>query len=181
MDYSANTATWYGGSQSVSLQGTSSTNRANVFTMPDSGDVTAMFDDMAARGLAETYTVTIQYSGGNSGFVNRNSLTIRNASISNGFPQGTFPTVLARGHSTTFRITRAGGVTSQWERLDFSQVVDPVPTLGEVVLQSRGWNNADGSLLPSGTDVLLGYAFPVLGSNPNDGTLRQGLVRCWRE
>lgn len=178
-NYSAgsdNTNTWYGGRQTVSLRGEAASNGQYTFRMPDFDDVTAMFDDLAARGVGEVYTLTIEYAGGTTGFVNRNRLTITNASVSNGFVAGTFPTVLAQGQSATFRISRVGGTTGSWERLAFVQAVDPVPTLGEVVLQSTGWNNADNSFLPSGSSVIQGYAFPVLGSNPNDGTLRQGLL-----
>ena len=83
-----------------------------------------------------------------------------------------FPTVLAQGQSATFRVVRGG----QWERINFQQAVNPAPTLGEVVLQTLGWNNSNGSFLPQGPMVLKGYAFPVVASNPNDGTLRQGLL-----
>ncbi len=171
---SANTNTWYGGRQTVSLRGTASTNGQYTFRIPSSSDITAMFNDLASRNLGEVYTLTIMYSGGSTGFVNRNRLTITNAAVSNGFPSGTFPTVLAQGQSATFRISRVGGVTSQWERIGFMQAVNPAPTLGEVVLQSTGWNNANNSTLP--TNVLQGYAYPVIGSSPNDGTLRQGLL-----
>lgn len=175
-DGSDNTNTWYGGRQTVRLRGEAAANGQYTFRMPDSSDVTSMFNDLASRNIGEVFTITIQYQGGSSGFVNRNRLTITNASVSNGFPTGTFPTVLSQGQSATFRISRVGGVTGNWERIDFQQAVNPVPTLGEVVLQTTGWNNSNDSFLPSDGDVLKGYAFPVLGSNPNDGTLRQGFL-----
>lgn len=173
---SENTNTWYGGRQTVSIRVRPTANGQYTFTMPRADAMTEVFDDLASKGLGEVYTLTLEYAGGNTGFVNRNRLTVQNASVSNGFAQGTFPTVLAQGQSATFRIERTGGVTGSWERLGIQQAVNPAPTFGEFVFQSRGWSNADGSFLPSGGDVLKGYAFPVVGSNPNDGTLRQGLL-----
>jgi len=173
---SDNTNTWYGGNQTVGIRVVAPTNGQYTFTMPDSGDMASVFSDLASRGLGQVYTLTLEYNGGNSGFVNRNRLTINNASISNGFPQGTFPTVLAQGQSATFRIERVGGVTGQWERLGIQNTANPVPTFGEFVFQNIQWNNSDNSSLPGTGAVLKGYAFPVGGSNPNDGTLRQGLL-----
>lgn len=173
---SQNTNTWYGGRQTVNIRVNPSANGQYTFRMPASDDMNSVFNDLAARGLGEVFTITLEYSGGNTGLVNRNRLTVTNANVSNGFPQGTFPTVLAQGQSATFRIDRVGGITGSWERLGIQQAVNPVPTFGEFVFQTAGWNNADGSSLPSGANVLKGYAFPVLGSNPNDGTLRQGLL-----
>lgn len=173
---SENTNTWYGGRQNVNIRVNPTANGQYTFRMPSSSDMTSLFDDLSNRNLGENYTLTITYTGGNTGFVNRNRLNITNASVSNGFPQGTFPTVLAQGQSATFRLTRVGGVTRSWERVSFQQAVNPAPTLGEVVLQNLGWNNTDGSLLPSGSMVLKGYAFPVVGSVQNDGKLRQGLI-----
>lgn len=173
---SENTNTWYGGRQTVSISVRPTANGQYTFTMPDAGDMTSVFNDLAARGLGETYTLTIEYAGGNTGFLTRNRLTINNASVSNGFAQGTFPTVLAQGQSATFRLIRVGGVARSWERLGIQQSVNPAPTFGEFVFVNTRWNNNDNSLLPSGSDVLKGYAFPVIGSNPNDGTLRQGLL-----
>lgn len=173
---SQNTDTWYGGRQTVHIRVAPTSNGQYTFTMPDSGDMTSLFNDLASRGLGEVYTLTIEYAGGSTGFVNRNRLTISNASVSNGFPQGTFPTVLAQGQSATFRIERVGSTTGQWERLGIQQAVNPAPTFGEFVFQNTAWNNADSSFLPPASSVLKGYAFPVIGSNPNDGTLRQGLL-----
>lgn len=173
---SENTNTWYGGKQTVFIRVNPPTNGQYTFTMPDSGDMLALFDNLASKNIGEVYTLTIEYIGGNTGFVNRNRLTINNASISNGFPQGTFPTVLAQGQSATFRIIRTGTSISQWERLGIMQSVNPAPTFGEFVFQDAGWSNLDGSFLPRSSQVLKGYAFPVVGSSPNDGTLRQGLL-----
>lgn len=168
---SENTNTWYGGRQTVTIDVRPTANGSYTFGVPDSSDLNSMFADLANRNLGQVYTLTIRYLGGNTGFVNRNRLTIQTQSGANYLSvQGTFPTVLAQGQSATFRVVFNG----QWERIAFEQAVNPAPTLGEVVLQSNGWNNADGSFLP--TDVLKGYAYPVLGSNPNDGTLRQGLL-----
>lgn len=173
---SENTNTWYGGRQTVSIRVNPSANGRYTFTMPDAGDVTSLFDDIASRGLGEVYTLTLEYTGGNTGAIGRNRLTVLNASVSNGFAQGTFPTVLAQGQSATFRIARVGGTVGPWERLSIEQSVNPAPTFGEFVFQNTGWNNSDGSFLPPSDSVLKGYAFPVVGSNPNDGTLRQGLL-----
>ncbi|BAV81071.1 hypothetical protein [Vibrio phage CKB-S1] len=173
---SENTETWYGGRQTVAIRVRPSANGQYTFRMPDVSDMASVFDDLAARGLGEVFTITIEYAGGNTGFVNRNRLTVNEASVSNGFAQGTFPTVLAQGQSATFRLSRVGGVTRSWERLGIQQAVSPAPTFGEFVFQTAGWNNADGSFLPRAETVLKGYAFPVFGSDPNDGTLRQGLL-----
>ena len=173
---SENTNTWYGGRQTVHIRVEAATNGQYTFRMPSASDMTSLFNDLATRNLGEIYTLTIEYAGGNTGFVNRNRLTVTQNSVSNGFPQGTFPTVLAQGQSATFRIERAGGVAGSWERLGIEQAANPVPTFGEFVFRNTGWNNMDNSILPSGSDVLKGYAFPVFGSSPDDGTLRQGLL-----
>lgn len=167
---------WYGGTQTVFLRGESATNAQRVFELPDPTELAAIFDDMAARGLGEIYTLTIEYQGGSTSSVVRNSLTVRPASVSNLFNRNELPVTLAQGASVTLRITRAGGVIGSWERLAVGQASDPVATFGEVVLQNTGWNNRDNSFLPSSGQVLKGYAFPVVNSNPNDGTLRQGLI-----
>lgn len=169
---SENTMTWFGNRQNVIIEVRPTSNGQYTFRMPDLNDTNSMFDALNALGLGEEYTLTLVYLGGNTGFVNRNRLTINNASVSIGFPTGTFPTVLAQGQSATFRVRR----NAQWERIAFEQAINPAPTLGEFVFQNTGWNNADNSFLPSGESVLRGYAFPVVGSNPNDGTLRQGLL-----
>lgn len=173
--WSENTNTWFWNRQNVIIEVRPSSNGQYTFRMPDADDTRSMFDALAALGLWEEYTITLIYLGGNTGFVNRNRLTINNASVSIGFPTGTFPTVLAQGQSATFRVRRGG----QWERIAFEQAVNPAPTLWEVVLQSTAWNNEDNSFLPSWLQVLQGYAFPVIGSSPNDGTLRQGLLDAW--
>ena len=96
--------------------------------------------------------------------------------FSAGFDRNEIPVTIAQGASVTFRIERISAVLTSWERLSVQQATDPVATFGEVVLQSTGWNNADSSFLPPSSAVQKGYAFPVVGSNPNDGTLRQGLL-----
>ena len=172
-----NQSIWYGGRQSLMLVGArGQTNGRRTFEVPDPTELGLAFDDLASRGLAEVLTRTIAYQGGSSTSIVRNSLTIRAPSVSVGFPRGTFPTTLAQGSSATFRIERIGGVIQPWERVSVQQTADPVATIGEVVLQNVGWNNADISSLPGAGQVLKGYAFPVVGSNPNDGTLRQGLL-----
>ena len=144
--------------------------------LPDIDDLNTMFDDLVARGLGEVYTLTVGYQGGSTSSVVRNSLTINVPNISAGFNREELPTTLAQGASATFRIERLGGTLTTWERLGVSSSGDPIATFGEVVLQNFGWNNANNSLLPQSSMVQKGYAFPVLGSNPNDGSLRQGLI-----
>ncbi len=169
-----NQDTWYGGRQSVIIEGArGQPNGRYTYEVPDPDELTAMFDDMVARGLPEIYTVTIGYQGGSSTSIVRNALTTRAPSVSIG---GFVPTTIAQGTSVTYRIQRIGGTITAWERLGVQQAADPVGTFGEVVLQNLPWNNANNAFLPSGGAVLKGYAFPVIGSDPNDGTLRQGLI-----
>lgn len=174
---SGNQGTWYGGRQTVTLLGArGQANGRYTYELPDPTELNAIFDDMAARGLGEIYTLTIGYLGGNTSSITRNSMTVRAPSVSALFNRNEIPVTFAQGASVTFRIERVGGVLSPWERLSVQQATDPVATIGEVVLRSQGWNNADGSSLPGSGQVLQGYAFPVFGSDPNDGTLRQGLL-----
>lgn len=172
-----NQGQWYGGRQNVIMSGARGQANGNyTFELPNIDELNSMFDDQVSRGLGETYQITIEYLGGSSPFINRNSMTIRPASVSPLFDRNQLPTTIAQGASATFRITRAGGSLGNWERLGVQQSTDPVATLGEVVLQNAGWNNSDGSFLPPSGAVQKGYAFPVIGSNPNDGTLRQGFI-----
>ncbi len=173
---SGNQDTWYGGRQSVTLEtlSTQTGNAQYVFEVPDLSELGAMFDDLVSRNLPEIYSLTLVHRAGSSSSVVRNSLTARTSFGTNaiGFEQAT----IARGQSVTYRIERIGGGIQSWERVGVQQAVDPVATFGEVVLQNLGWNNADESFLPPSASVQKGYAFPVIGSNPNDGTLRQGLL-----
>lgn len=171
-----NQNTWYGGRQTVYLIGQSSNNANRVFELPDITELNNMFDDLASRGLGEIFTLTIEFNGGNSNSIVRNSMTIRAPSVSALFDRNEIPVTFGRGAFVTFRITRTGTSIGQWERVAVGQAADPVATFGEVVIQTAGWNNFDNSFLPSGSMVQKGYAFPVIGSNPNDGTLRQGLL-----
>ena len=166
---------WYGGRQTVILEGARGQSNGNyVFEIPDIDELTAMFDDLESRNLGQVYTVTIGYQGGSSTSIVRNSLTIRAPSVSALFSG--LPVTIGQGTSVTLRIDRIAGNIGSWERLSIAQAVDPVATFGEVVIQALGWNNSDSSFLPPSSAVLKGYAFPVIGSNPNDGTLRQGLL-----
>ena len=169
-----NQDTWYGGRQTVVLE-TERTqgNGAYRFEVPDPTELGLMFDDLASRGLGEVYTLRLTHRAGNTAFINRNSLTVISPSISAG---GFVQTTIGQGQSVTYRIERINNIIQGWERLGVQQAVDPVATFGEVVLQNIGWNNRDSSFLPPSTAVQKGYAFPVVGSNPNDGTLRQGLL-----
>lgn len=172
-----NQGTWYGGLQSNTVIGESGQSNGNyTFELPSFSEVALMFDDLASKGVGEVFTLTIGYLGGSTSSVVRNSLTIRPASVSNGFDRNELPVTIAQGASVTLRIERVNGVVSPWERLSVQQATDPVATFGEVVIQSTSWNNANSSFLPSSAQVQKGYAFPVFGSNPNDGTLRQGLL-----
>lgn len=171
-----NQDTWYGGRQTVYLIGESSTNANRVFELPDISELNLMFDDLVTRGLGEVYTLTVEYQGGSSSSVVRNSMTVRPPSVSALFDRNELPVTIARGAFVTFRIDRVGASIGSWERVSVGQSQDPVATFGEVVLQNTAWNNADSSFLPPSGSVLKGYAFPVFGSNPNDGTLRQGLL-----
>ena len=169
-----NQGQWSGGRQTVEMVSErGQPNGRYTFEVPDPDELGSMFDDLAAAGLSEVYTLTIANQAGSSSSITRNSLTVTRPSISVG---GFIQTTLAQGTSVTYRIERIGGTINSWERLGVQQSSDPVATFGEVVIQSLSWNNGDGSLLPSGDAVLKGYAFPVIDSNPNDGTLRQGLL-----
>lgn len=166
---------WYGGRQFVTIRVRPSSSANYTFELPGITELGLMFDDQVTRGLGETYTLRVEYLGGSTQSVVRNSLTIEPANVSPLFNRNELPTTIAQGAAVTFYIDRVGGVLGQWVRLGVEQAGDPIATFGEVVLQNRGWNNADSSLLPSGDAVQKGYAFPVFGSNPNDGTLRAGL------
>lgn len=173
-----NQDTWYGGRQSVILEGARNQSNANrIFELPDIDELNSMFDDLVTRGLGEVFTITIGYQGGSTSSVVRNSLTIRPPSVGALFNRNELPVTIAQGQTATFRISRLSpNSPGPWERLAVQQSGDPIATFGEVVLQNFGWNNADSSFLPSGMQVQKGYAFPVVGSSPNDGTLRQGLL-----
>ncbi|MCH9665089.1 MAG: hypothetical protein K0U41_04500 [Gammaproteobacteria bacterium] len=173
-----NQDTWYGGRQTVYLIGETANNlnRNNVFELPDPTELGQVFDDLVTRGLGEVFTITIEYQGGSSTSIVRNSLTIRPASFSNLFDPNELPVTISRGASVTFRIDRVGANIGSWTRVSIGQSQDPVATFGEVVLQNLPWNNVDNAFLPPSSAVLKGYAFPVTSSNPNDGTLRQGLI-----
>lgn len=168
---------WYGGQQSVTLIGAAGqANGRRTFELPDITELGLMFDDLQSRGLGQIFTITIGYLGGTTASVVQNSLTIRPPSVSASFDSNQLPVTIAQGASATFRIERVGGVIGRWERLGVQQATAPVAVLGDVIIQSAGWNNADGSFLPNAAVVQQGYAFRVVNSSPNDGTLRQGLL-----
>ena len=172
-----NQGVWYGGRQSVIMESDrASANGLYQYEIPDADELNAIFDDMESRGLSQIYTVTIRYISGSSFTITRNALNIVAPSISVGFPLGTFPTTIARGSEATFRSERVNDIILPWARVGITQSENPVATLGDVILRSQNWNNADFSQLPGSGQVLKGYTFPVIGSNPNDGTLRQGLL-----
>ncbi len=174
---SGNIDTWYGGRQSVILEAPrGGTSGLRTFTLPGPTELAAMFDGLVAQGLGEVYTITIVYRSGSSTSIARNALTIRAPSVSVGFDRNQIPVTLAQGTSATFRLDRVGGTIGMWERISVTQATDPVATFGEVVLQNTSFNNADFAFLPTSAQVQKGYAFPVLASNPDDGTLRQGLL-----
>ena len=174
---SGNIGTWYGGRQTVIIETDRAQGNGNyTFTLPSIDELNTMFDDMVTRGLGEVYTVTLIHRSGSTASLPRNSLTIRNPTVSALFNPNEIPTTLAQGASATFRITRQGASISPWERVTVEAAADPVAVFGSVAIQSISWNNRDGSLLPQGAQVQQGYAFPVANSTPNDGTLRQGLL-----
>ena len=169
-----NQDTWYGNRQAVILETERSQGNGQYrFEVPGPTELGLMFDSLASLGLSEIYTLTLIHRAGSSTSVVRNSLTAVAPSFSVG---GFIQTTIAQGASVTYRIERVGGTILGWERVGVEQAVDPVATFGEVVIQNLGWNNADGSFLPPSESILKGYAFPVIGSSPNDGTLRQGLI-----
>lgn len=174
-----NQGTWFNDRQNGIIEvdeAVGQTNGRYTFRLPDFNDFGDMFDRLAELGLPEVYTRTIGYIGGNTSSIARNSLTITTASVSPLFDRNEFPVTLAQGTSVTIRIARVGGNIQRLERLSVQQSGDPIATFGEVVLQNTAWNNQDTAFLPSGAQVQKGYAFPVIGSTPNDGTLRQGLL-----
>ncbi len=174
---SANIATWYGGRQSDTIETSRTLANGNyTFELPDNVEIVAMFDDLVARGLGEVYTRTFVHSGGNTTFVGNNSLTIKTASISNLFNINELPTTLAQGAAATFRIVRQGGIVGSWERVSVEDATDAFTAFGTFQFQTLGWNNRDFSFLPTSGQVQKGYAFRVTNSDPNDGTLRQGLL-----
>ena len=168
---------WYGGRQNVVMEGERGQSNGNyTYDLPGISELTSMFDDMASRNVPEIYTLTVGYLGGSVSAINRNSMTVRAANVSPGFDRNEIPVTIAQGSSVTFRIMRIGGVLTNWDRLGVTPATDPVATFGEMVFVSSGWNNSNSSFLPNSSMVQKGYAFPVFGSNPNDGTLRQGLL-----
>lgn len=169
-----NQGQWSGGRQNVEMVGArGQANGQYTFEVPDPSELSSMFDDLTAANLPTVYTLTIGYQGGSTSSVVRNSLTVRRPSVSVG---GFIQTTLSQNTSVTYRIERIGGTINSWERLGVQQSTAPVATFGEVVLQNISWNNNNNSFLPPSGSVQKGYAFPVINSNPNDGTLRQGLI-----
>ena len=77
-----NQGIWYGFRQSNMVVGARGQANGNyTFQLPDPTELNAMFDDLASRGVAEVFTITIGYLGGNVGSVVRNSLTVVAPSI----------------------------------------------------------------------------------------------------
>ncbi len=174
---SGNISTWYGGRQSDIIETQRGLANGNYnFELPEPDELTTMFDDLASRGLGEVYTRTFIHRGGNTTFVGRNSLTIRPPNVSALFDRNELPTTLAQGASATFRITRQAGSIGSWERVSVEGATDAVAAFGTFQFQSLNWNNRDNSFLPQSDQVQKGYAFQVINSDPNDGTLRQGLL-----
>ena len=173
-----NQDTWYGWRQTVEVIGARiQPNGRYTFELPDTTELNSMFDDLASRGLGEIFTITIGYLWGSSSSITRNSMTVVAPSISALFNRNEIPVTFAQWAQVTFRIERVGGNIGTWSRVwNVQQATDPVATVWEVVLRSTVWNNQNGSFLPPASSVLQGYAFPVRGSTPNDGTLRQGLL-----
>jgi len=172
-----NKAIWSNSKQTVYMEGArGQRNARRTFTLPNIESLNSMFDDLVSRGVGEVFTITIGYLGGNTQNISRNSLTINTPSVSALFDRNEIPTTLAQGRSATFRITREGAVVGQWQRVSVQESASSQDVFGDVILQTRTWSNANNSFLPSGSEVQKGYAFRVVNSAPNDGSLRQGLV-----
>ena len=168
---------WSRGRQTVVMEHTSGgTNALRTFTLPGFDGLNAMFDLLQARGVAELFTITIGYQGGSTQFINRNALTVRAPSVSVGFDRTEIPVTIASGSSVTFRIERVGATINPWERISSQESPSSVDTFGDMEFQTLPFNNANDEFLPPSAAVQKGYAFKVIGSTPNDGTLRQGLV-----
>lgn len=174
-----NQGIWFGDRQTglIEVEEAAGQSRGRyTFRLPDIDDWNEMFDRLAALGLPEVYTRTISYIGGNTANVAVNALTVAPASVSPLFDRNEFPVTLAQGSSVTIRVVRVGGAIQPLQRVSVQQGGDPIAVFGSLVFQNLSWNNRDNSFLPSGAQVQKGYAFPVIGSNPDDGTLRQGLL-----
>ena len=172
-----NQAIWYGGKQSIILEGASGqTNARRTFRLPEPDGLIFVFDDLESKGLGQVFTITIGYLGGSSNSISRNSLTIQTANVSNLFDPNELPTTIASGSSVTFRISRAGGVIGRWERISSQESPSSIDTFGDLEFQTTPFQNKNDEFLPRASQVQKGYAFKVINSTPNDGTLRQGLV-----
>jgi len=173
----SNLNAWFSDRQNVILEHTSGgTNAIRTFTLPGFDGLNAMFDVLQTRGVAERFTITIGYLGGSSTNINRNALRIQAPSVSTGFDRTELPTTLAQGSSATFTVSRVGGVISMWERQGVQEAPSSQDTFGDLEFQTLPWSNSDLSFLPASNQVQKGYAFKVINSNPNDGSLRQGLI-----
>ncbi|MCH9664957.1 MAG: hypothetical protein K0U41_03825, partial [Gammaproteobacteria bacterium] len=167
---------WFRDRQNVTMEHTrGGSNQIRTFTLPDIDALNDMFDVLQARNVAQIFTITIGYLGGSTQFINRNALRIQAPNVSALFDRNEIPTTIAQGSSATFRISRVGGSIGQWDRIGIQETPSSQDTFGDLEFQRNGWNNADGSFLPSSSDVQKGYTFKVFGSNPNDGSIRAGL------
>lgn len=167
---------WYGGIQTVHMQGASSLNNSrNTFTIPDPTELGLIFDDMVTRGVGQTYTLQISYIGGPSNQISRNALTIQAPAVSALFNPDEIPTTLARGSSVTLRISRVGGQIGTWEIVGTGGVAASGNVLNDIELQRTTWLNRNAAALPGIGQVQRGFAFRAAGSSPNDGTIRSDL------
>ena len=173
----SNVSNWFNGTKRVFLQGERGQPNGNYrFTIPDADALNAAFDVLESKSVDQVITFTIDYEGGSSSFINRNSLTIQAPSVSVGFDRNEIPTTLTQGSSVIFRIERVNGIINQWERVSVTESPNVIGAFGDIELQNLRWNNTDLSLLPTSAQVQKGYAFEVVGSESEDGKLRQGLV-----
>lgn len=157
-----------------------SCSRNRVVNLPDLTELNEAFDHLETLGLPETITITVSYFGCASTSSLVNSLRVNPSTNVDNAPGGfgfRNNVVLNRADSVTLQIERTGSTVGSWAMIARGQIASNTgDSLDDLEFQSRTWSNRDGSFLPGSDDVLKGYAFRVSASNPNDGTLRQGLV-----
>lgn len=174
---SLNQNTWYGGKQTIHMQGQrDQTNARRTYTIPGPTELNAIFDDMVTRNVSEVYTLQISYIGGSSTSIVSNALTIQAPSVSAVFDSTEIPFTLGRNQSVTLQISRSGSDLSGWDVIATGAAPSTGDVLGDIELRSEPWTNISGATLPGAGSVSQGFAFRVTGSDPNDGTIRSDLV-----
>ncbi len=172
-----NLSDWFRNRQTVTLEHTTGgSNARRTFTIPNQDALNAAFDVLGGLNIGQVLTLNIGYNGGSSDNINNNALTINTPNPSALFNSQEFPFTIGRGSIGTIRISRVSGSITRWERVRVEESSSVIGAFGDLEFQTSGWNNADGSLLPSGAGVQKGYAFKVFGSKDDSGQLRGGLV-----